>query len=123
MLSLLVYQKQWPFQRVLMGTWYATKALMCHIECLQKTYYCPLKTNRLVDDSLAANLYQRIDALTWTKGEWATGLEKGQCRLERMVRNHIGCALFVWGRLEHIAHQTGQTIYQVKHGLLTDYLR
>ena len=27
---------------------------MLHIEHLQKTYYCPIKKNRLVDDSSAA---------------------------------------------------------------------
>ena len=36
MLSLLVDQKQLPFQAVLMDTWYATKALMLHIETFEK---------------------------------------------------------------------------------------
>ena len=52
-----------------------------------------------------------------------TGLEKCQCRLARIVRNPIGCALLVWVRLEHVAQQTKQSVYQVKYGLLTDYLR
>jgi hypothetical protein len=51
-----------------------------------------------------------------------TGIEGCQCRRERSVRNHIACAMLVWVRLKQVAHQTGQTIYQVKHGLLDDYL-
>ena len=52
-----------------------------------------------------------------------TGVASCQCRRARIVRNHIGCAMLVWVRLKQVAHETGQTIYQVKHGLLSDYLR
>jgi len=52
-----------------------------------------------------------------------TGIEGCQCRKARIVRNHIGCAILVWVRLKHVAHEAGTTIYQVKHGLLSDYLR
>jgi hypothetical protein len=187
MLSLLVYQKHLPFQSVLMDSWYATKVVMLHIEKLQKTYYCPLKSNRRVDDSLGQHPYQRIDSLIWTHSQrqggklikirgfpkdhkvklfrvvsstghtehvvtndkaqkdtqvaqqachwrWkieqfhreakqVTGLERCQCRLARIVRNHIGCAFLVWLRLAQVAYQTGQSVYQVKYGLLEDYLR
>jgi hypothetical protein len=187
MLSLLVYHKQLPFEAVLMDSWYATKDLMLHIEKLGKRYYCPLKDNRLVDDSKGLGSYQRIDALTWTatelqegkrikikgfpknhkvklfrvvsstrrtdyvvtndiacdstsaaqeacdwrwkveqfhrEGKQLTGIERCQCRLARIVRNHIGCAILVWVRLKQVAYETGQTIYQVKYGLLSEYLR
>lgn len=52
-----------------------------------------------------------------------TGLECCQCRKARIVRNHIGCAILVWIRLKQVACETKQTIYQVKQGLLSDYLR
>jgi len=52
-----------------------------------------------------------------------TGLENWQCRKARIIRNHIGCAILVWGRLKQVAYETQRTIYQVKHGLLDDYLR
>jgi hypothetical protein len=55
--------------------------------------------------------------------EQLTGIEACQCRRERIVRNHIACAFLVWIRLKHVAHQTQRTIYQVKHDLLSDYLR
>lgn len=187
MVANIAYQKQLPFQAVLMDSWYATKRLMLQIEALEKLYYCPLKSNRKVDDSGGEEPYQRIDALSWTEteleqgklikinafpkehkvklfrvasssrrtdfvvtndlaqddttaaqdasrwrwkieqfhreGKQLTGLEKCQCRKARIVRNHIGCAMLVWVRLKDLAHQTGQTVYQLKHGLLSDYLR
>jgi Transposase DDE domain len=52
-----------------------------------------------------------------------TGIEGCQCRKARIVRNHIGCAILVWVRLKQVAHDMHTTIYQVKHGLLSDYLR
>ncbi len=52
-----------------------------------------------------------------------TGLEDCQCRKERIVRNHIGCAILVWVRLKEVAFETQRTVYQVKHDLLSDYLR
>jgi hypothetical protein len=35
----------------------------------------------------------------------------------------IGCAILVWIRLKQVAQQSQRTIYQVKNGLLSDYLR
>jgi DDE family transposase len=186
MLTNVAYQKQLPFQAVLMDTWYATHDLMLFIESLQKLYYCPLKDNRRVDDSGGERAYQRVDSLEWSKPELAhgkrikirgfpkdhkvrlfrvevsthrtdyvvtndpaqdsteatqevcgvrwkieqlhregkqvTGLERCQCRKARIQRNHIGCAFLVWVRLKELAAQTGRTVYQLKHGLLDDYL-
>jgi len=56
------------------------------------------------------------------EGKQLTGLERCQCRKARIQRNPIGCAFLVWIRLKAVAEQTGQTIYQLKHGLLDDYL-
>lgn len=186
MLANIVYQKQLPFQAVLMDTWYATHDLMLLIESLQKFYYCPLKDNRQVDDSNGLHPYQRVDSLAWSaeelahgkrikikgfpkdhkvrlfrvavsthrtdwvvtndptqdtteatqaacgfrwkieqlhrEGKQVTGLEHCQCRKARIQRNHIGCAFLVWVRLKELAAQTGRTVYQLKHGLLDDYL-
>jgi hypothetical protein len=187
MLSVFVESRALAFSTVLMDSWYATKSVMLHIESLGKVYYCPLKSNRRVDDSNATRPYQRMDALEWMPSElesgkrikirgfpknhkvkvfrvastsrrtdyvvtndlnqseasiaetvcawrWKieqfhreakqlTGLEKCQCRLSRIVRNHIACAFLVWIRLMREAHETGQTLYQVKHGMLSEYLR
>ena len=51
-----------------------------------------------------------------------TGLEECQCRLARIVRNHIAAAFLVWVYLIRKAHETGKTLYQVKHGLFSQYL-
>lgn len=51
-----------------------------------------------------------------------TGAEACQCRKARIQRNHIACALLVWSRLKTISYRTGRTIYQLKHGMLSDYL-
>ena len=56
------------------------------------------------------------------EGKQVTGLERCQCRKARIQRNHIGCAFLVWVRLKALAAQTGRTVYQLKYGLLDDYL-
>ena len=52
-----------------------------------------------------------------------TGLEGCQCRKARIVRNHIACAILVWIRLKQVANETKQTVYRLKHGLLSEYLK
>jgi hypothetical protein len=61
MLKNVVYQKQLPCIQVLMDSWYASQKLMCLIEELGKIYYCPLKKNRLVDDTGGVEKYQPIE--------------------------------------------------------------
>lgn len=73
MLQNAVFAKQLPFALVLMDSWYATKKLMAHSEQLGKVYYCPLKTNRLVDDSGGDEPYKRIDQLSWSATESRQG--------------------------------------------------
>ena len=153
-----------------MNSWYAAKRLLVFIESLGKTYDCPMKSNRLVDDSGGKTPYQRIDSLEWTPSEEATGkvvklhkfpkhqkvkvfrvasarrtdyvvtndlgpsdvsatqqasrsrwkiehlhreskqltgLGKCQCRLSRIVRNHVSSAFLVWVHLMRRAHKTG----------------
>ncbi len=71
---------------------------------------------------------QDVCAIRWKIEEFhrelkqLTGVEACQCRKARIQRNHIACALLVWSRIKTIAYQTGKTIYQVKHGMLSDYL-
>ena len=187
MLAGAIADKQLPFWAVLMDTWYATKNLMLFIESVDKVYYCPLRDNRLVDDSAGLAAYCHVSGLDWNAEElqkgktvkikgfpknhkvklfrvvvsthrtdWVvtndlaqdsshatqevcrmrwkieqfhrelkqlTGVERCQCRKARIQRNHIACAVLVWIRLMDVARKTGQTIYQVKHGLLSNYLR
>jgi len=83
-------------------------------------------TNDLAQDSTQAT--QEACGLRWKieqlhrEGKQLTGLERCQCRKARIQRNHIGCALLVWVRFKELAARTGRTMYQLKHGLLDDYL-
>ncbi len=52
-----------------------------------------------------------------------TGMAKCQCRLNRSQRNHIAAASLVWLRLREVADGCQTTLYQLKHGLLSEYLR
>lgn len=184
----MAQRRKLPFQTVLMDAWYAAKEVMMQIAGMGKLFYCPLKSNRLVDDSGSGGeaAYRRIEELSWSQAdleegklvkvrgfpgdykvklfrvevsthrtEWVvtndlsqgsthdaqqvsalrwkieefhreakqlTGLEDCQCRKARIQRNHIACSLLVWVRLKTLAYQTQQTVYQLKHGLLHDYL-
>ncbi len=63
---------------VLMDSWYATKELMIHIDDLGKIYYCPVKENRLADDSGRSDggraAYKAVSKLDWDQ----TSLERGK---------------------------------------------
>ncbi len=65
--------KKLLFARVLMDTWYASQKLMGLIDNLGKKYYCPLKINRLVDDTGGLEKYKRIDGLIWNELELLQG--------------------------------------------------
>jgi hypothetical protein len=83
-------------------------------------------TNDLTQDCSQAA--QEACGLRWKieqlhrEGKQLTGLERCQCRKARIQRNHIGSALLVWVRLKDLAASAGRTVYQLKHGLLDDYL-
>jgi len=91
----------------------------------QRTDY--VVTNEMAQDNV--EVVQDVCGFRWKVEQFhretkqLTGVEGCQCRKARIVRNHIGCAILVWVRLKQVAHETQQTIYQVKHGLLDDYLR
>ena len=150
-----------------------------------KKSYCPLKTNRRVDNTNGVQPYQRVDSLARTPAEKQSGkrikicdfpknhkvkvfrvasskhtdyvvtndlkqsdvlvaqkacglrwkierlhreakkltrLKKCQCRLARIVWNHITCTFLVWVYLKRQASETGKpTFYQVKYGMLSEY--
>ena len=175
------------FGYVLMDSWYATSEMMRLLISKHKVFYCPLKSNRKVDDSDAQRPYRAVSKLDWSTTElvagkliklhkfpldikvklfrvvvstdrtdwlitndlsqdstvaaqqessnrWKieqlhreekqlTGIAKCQCRLNRSQRNHIAAASLVWLRLRQVAYSCQTTVYQIKQGLLGDYLR
>lgn len=85
MLDVLVNSRHVAFSIVLMDSWYATKVLMLFIENLGKKYYCPLKRNRLVDDSNGTKSYQHIDSLEWSQTEQKSGK---RVKINKFPKNH-----------------------------------
>ncbi len=51
-----------------------------------------------------------------------TSVEKCQYHKARIQKNHIACAILAWVWLKQIAYKTGQTVWQIKRGLLDDCL-
>jgi len=84
-------------------------------------------TNDMAQDSTQAT--QEVCGLRWKIEQFhretkqTTGIEGCQCRLARIQRNHIACAILVWVRLKQVAQETASNIYQLKQGLLDDYMR
>jgi hypothetical protein len=73
MLTNVHFQKQLPFQAVLMDSWYASQTVMKHIDELGKTYYCPIKKNRLVDETDGAASHEHVEKLCWSKADQSHG--------------------------------------------------
>lgn len=84
-------------------------------------------TNDLSQNS--TNATQDACAIRWKIEQFhrelkqLTGVEKCQCRKARIQRNHIACAVLVWIRLTALARNSMKTIYQIKHELMSGYLR
>ncbi len=62
-----------PLKTVLMDSWYATQRLMALVDNLGKIDYCPLKINRLVDDTGGVEKYKNIGELSWNESEKISG--------------------------------------------------
>ena len=83
-------------------------------------------TNGMAQDSLGA--VQEEYGFRWKIEEFhrkvkqGTGIEKCQCRIGRIQRNHIACAIMVWNCLKKVANAASTTVYQMKNGLLRNYL-
>jgi hypothetical protein len=71
----------------------------------------------------------KVSAIRWKIEQFhrevkqVTGLESCQCRLQRAQRNHIACAMLVWVRLNQVAQEAHASVYQIKQGLLSNYMR
>ncbi len=131
-----------PYERVDALTWSMTEAHVgkrIKIKGFPKDHHVQLfrvvastrRTDWIVTNDPAADATDVTQAacdVRWKieqlhrEGKQLTGLERCQCRKARIQRNHIACAFLVWVRLKALAAHTGRTVYQLKHGLLDDYL-
>ncbi len=86
MLNSVAFQKKLPFKTVLMDCWYAEKNIMLWIDSLNKHFYCPLKKNRLVDDSGGVEEYKNIEKLEWSE----TDAKEGKLvKIKKFPRDHF----------------------------------
>lgn len=72
MLNMLKYREV-KFSTVLMDSWYATTGIMMYLISEKRIFYCPIKSNRKVDDSKGLNAYQQVQYIDWTKEEMKQG--------------------------------------------------
>ena len=132
-----------PYQRIETLTWTSAEATcgqLVHIKRFPKGHQ--VKVFRLASGSgrteyIATNDLSQSDTkatrencrLRWKieqlhrELKQTTGIGECQCRKHRAQRNHIACCLWVWVSLRRAAEAAGQTIYQLKAGLLDDYIR
>jgi hypothetical protein len=61
------------YQTALMDAWYATAQLMVYFIRQGKLFYCPLKSNRKVDESGEKQPYQPVSSLQWSPAEEQAG--------------------------------------------------
>lgn len=57
----------------LMDSWYATAALMKYLHLNNKIYYCPIKSNRKVDESGGVHPYVPVSTLIWPEQDVEAG--------------------------------------------------
>jgi hypothetical protein len=69
----LVLERDISFKTILMDSWYADKKTLLWIDSLKKIFYCPIKSNRLVDDSKGKNSYKNVNELDWNETEQISG--------------------------------------------------
>jgi hypothetical protein len=60
------------FSTVLMDSWYAVTKTLLWLDDLGKTYYCPIKSNRLLGDA-PLHPYVAVKDLVWTDAEFISG--------------------------------------------------
>lgn len=60
MLNKAMRNKATPFSTVVMKQWYATEAIMLFIDGSSKAYWCPVRNNRLADDSEGTDKYKSV---------------------------------------------------------------
>ena len=81
------------YRTVLMDSWYATTALFKWLLREGKTFYYPLKSNRLVDDSGGQQPYQSVACLYWSSAEVEA---RKTLKVKGMLKN---CKLKRWSVL------------------------
>ncbi len=61
------------YQTVLMDSWYATVPLFKYLIGEEKTFYCPIKANRKIDDTRQQEPYKQVREAFWSDQDVARG--------------------------------------------------
>ena len=78
---------------------------------------------------LSTSVTQHVVSRRWKVEQFhrelkqTTGIERCQCRKQRAQRTHIAVSMLVWLKLTQYAHRMKSNIYQLKQGLLDDYMK
>lgn len=75
---------------VLLNSWYATTALFKWLLTAGKTFFCPLKSNRSVDDPGGRQPYQPMGCLSWSNEE----VEQGKTRKVKGIPKECNLKIF-----------------------------
>lgn len=62
-----------PYQTVLMDSWYATTEMFKYLLGEQKTFYCPIKANRKIDDTKGKEPYKQVQEAFWSETDVVQG--------------------------------------------------
>jgi hypothetical protein len=178
-------QKQLRARTILFDGWYASAENLKIIHRRKRTFFTPLKSNRLVslskeqgyvhleevagtpermiqgvlvklkevpfpvrlfklvapdgdidwvitndlDETMTAQVAEDSSDVRWQVEELhrglkqLTGTEKCQCRAARAQRNHLAWCYHAWVSLKVQAKELGQTMYALREGLFSHYLR
>lgn len=78
--------RQISCQTVLMDSWYAVSELFKWLITNKKTFYCPIKSNRKVDDSGGQEPYQPVSYLSWS----TTDVQQGKTiKVHKMPKDSV----------------------------------
>lgn len=106
------HNKRIAFNTVLMNSWYATISIILQIESIGKYYYCPIKSNRLVDDSNGVRAYCRVDSLNWSTDDTSNGKV---IKIHKFPKDHKV-------KLFRVAVSTNRTDYVITNNMAQDSL-
>lgn len=121
MLNNTIEHKKLSFKTVLMDTWYASTEMMMFIDSLKKIFYCPIKKDRLVDDTGGKEKYKKAIELQWNEDEDKRGkivkLKKfpgaKKVRLFRVIVNDE-TELIVTNKLDQDSSEVAKSICKVR---------
>lgn len=95
-----IYSKQIPFYHVLMDSWYSCVELMTLFSEHDKTYFTPIKTNRLCKEKDGE--YKNVKKLSWNEKELENGKLVYFKGFPKDCHVKLFCTVVSTGKVQHI---------------------